>query len=654
MKIEAIELHNFGLFNGRHKIELSNSKARPITLVIGKNGRGKTTILDGVKLALYGRRARASGRAGSSYEEYLRASIHQGASREHGASVGVRLRTFVEGKYSSVDVERYWSVGKGGRVAEKLDVLVDGVRHPELMGSWDSYIEGWLPVAVSDVVYFDGEKLEDLVSAERCADVIGGSIRALLGAGLVRTLNQDLQQVLKARIKESSQGDATTRFAAVVDRMQALDSELHTVAMRTAEAQVELDSALLALEQAQESRRIAGGLSADDFEALKLNARRLRTKEAELRGELRAMLAGPLPLLLLGPTLDDVEQAVTQTISTRGSVRQLELLDSLIADIQAIAPGKGARQYAQSVTNLLKGRREELSTSLTAPLAWIEPTTPLSPTRSELEQLAALAHEAEAGINEARQLADDAESRLRLSGSSVLNDLDNEISQLSERIDALRGEIEGHIASRKALHQTKERLGQEHRTLLEHISRTDRLIDRISTEIRVVERFESQLIGEALLELEERIVDRFHYLLGKGKLLGAVTIQPGGFELGLSDARGRALQISRLSAGERQLLAISVIWSISAMSGTSLTAIIDTPLARLDKEHRASLLERYFPEAGENVLILATDAEVGPEDLKAAGKRIDSVQELIFESERGQTSIHSRQLDCDGSIEEAA
>ena len=38
--------------------------------------------------------------------------------------------------------------------------------------------------------------------------------------------------------------------------------------------------------------------------------------------------------------------------------------------------------------------------------------------------------------------------------------------------------------------------------------------------------------------------------------------------------------------------------------------IIDTPLARLDSQHRMTIVERYLPQASHQVIVLSTDTEI--------------------------------------------
>jgi DNA sulfur modification protein DndD len=62
--------------------------------------------------------------------------------------------------------------------------------------------------------------------------------------------------------------------------------------------------------------------------------------------------------------------------------------------------------------------------------------------------------------------------------------------------------------------------------------------------------------------------------------------------------------------GEKQIFAMAMLWGLTRASARPLPAVIDTPMARLDATHRRHLVERYFPHASHQVVILSTDTEV--------------------------------------------
>src|SRR5947208_3467531 len=61
MRIRNVVLQDFGLYRGRQILDLLPRKrhgaVRPVVLVGGHNGAGKTTILEALRLCLYGRLA---------------------------------------------------------------------------------------------------------------------------------------------------------------------------------------------------------------------------------------------------------------------------------------------------------------------------------------------------------------------------------------------------------------------------------------------------------------------------------------------------------------------------------------------------------------------------------------------------------------------
>ena len=58
------------------------------------------------------------------------------------------------------------------------------------------------------------------------------------------------------------------------------------------------------------------------------------------------------------------------------------------------------------------------------------------------------------------------------------------------------------------------------------------------------------------------------------------------------------------------MLASAILWTLVELSGVEMPVIIDTPLGRLDSEHRNTLINRYFPFCSSQVAILSTDTEI--------------------------------------------
>jgi DNA sulfur modification protein DndD len=110
--------------------------------------------------------------------------------------------------------------------------------------------------------------------------------------------------------------------------------------------------------------------------------------------------------------------------------------------------------------------------------------------------------------------------------------------------------------------------------------------------------------------LSALISECFRFLLRKQTLVERIFIDPVTFAVTLYDASGQPICRQRLSEGEKQLIAVSMLWGLARASARQLPAVIDTPMARLDATHRQHLVERYFPNASHQVVILSTDTEV--------------------------------------------
>ena len=99
-------------------------------------------------------------------------------------------------------------------------------------------------------------------------------------------------------------------------------------------------------------------------------------------------------------------------------------------------------------------------------------------------------------------------------------------------------------------------------------------------------------------------------LSSKSGLIKDIIIDNKSYEIHITDRSGHEIKKSGLSAGEKEVFAIALLWGLAQTSQLSLPIIIDTPLSRLDSTHRDNIINHYFPNAGNQVIILSTDTEI--------------------------------------------
>jgi len=150
----------------------------------------------------------------------------------------------------------------------------------------------------------------------------------------------------------------------------------------------------------------------------------------------------------------------------------------------------------------------------------------------------------------------------------------------------------------------------------------------------VLDEYKGALISKKVAQLQEAVTESFNTLCRKKDVLRRIIIHPVNFSVSLQNRLGGEVPKGQLSAGEKQIYAISMLWALAKTAGRPLPIIIDTPLARLDSDHRKLL-------ASHQVIILSTDTEVDQpyfEDLRhATGK----IYRLDFDPEENGTKVEN-------------
>ena len=150
MIIKRIELHNFGVYASTNEFRMSGE--RPIVLIGGMNGHGKTTFLEAVLIALYG--SNSSSFAESTYKtygQYLKSFVNVS---DNSYFTYIDLEFILDKHDSKVyKIHREWS-GAKQRVSEVIAVYENGEYSEFLTNNWAMFIENILPSGLSSFFFF--------------------------------------------------------------------------------------------------------------------------------------------------------------------------------------------------------------------------------------------------------------------------------------------------------------------------------------------------------------------------------------------------------------------------------------------------------------------------------------------------------------------
>ncbi len=110
-------------------------------------------------------------------------------------------------------------------------------------------------------------------------------------------------------------------------------------------------------------------------------------------------------------------------------------------------------------------------------------------------------------------------------------------------------------------------------------------------------------------------------------LIGQITVDED-FYLSFLDKDGQPIGSGSISHGMRQLAVTALLWALKDVAGRPLPIIVDTPLARIDRENQDNLLTHYYPNAAEQVIVLATDSEVDERKYNLVRSQLNRVYTL--------------------------
>lgn len=639
VRLSRMQLRNWKAFARADLVLPAPQDDRALVVIGGSNGFGKSSILEAFAFALFGRRAltdigflidSAGGRRGQrrSYRLHLERALHRSERARDDGMCSVSLD--FETADGPIGVERKWYFDERGGLIEEDEELVLRVgpdRQPldlppdVIAREWyQSEIERRImPASLAPFFVFDGEQVERWAERQ-LSEQIRMAISSMLGLEELSGLSDDLKSY--SRDRERNTGGAATASAdilsAEIDRLQKdVDREKATLVS----IEKSLDQYRLARDEALAKLAGTGVASHAELQTRLETEHRLTGERHRLKRELIGRVAELGPLLLVGERLQhrviDGLDADARVASAGGiEAEEIELLWQRFINFEPPLPPEVASSLRDRY--LASYLPADDQGALAKRYPFLERSTRRG-VRTILKSVEARSRERLEDVCEAIARLDDQLARL---SSAQIHQAQQ--ATLRATIQAELGEITGHIENgerqRGAVRQQLEALLAELMPRLE-------ARDRYSTAEREAQpRLRAAAAARAIASLidahRERIADLEHerfaeavtssfYALSHKKQIARIEIGTAG-AIALFDEAGRDVTDYRLSAGESQLFALALIAAVGTLIGDRLPLIVDTPLGRLDTQHRHSVLQLFGARRAQTILLTQ------PEEISAA------------------------------------
>lgn len=640
MLLKELTLTNVGPYRDTQTLKFSTAEEKPITLIGGQNGMGKTTLINALALVLYGSQSKRLIQFGN-YKQYLRNLIHNG--KDH-AAVTLRFSRQEQGRQIEYTIVRSWSdLGN-----ELFQCYMNGERDHSLTenSNWLKTVSGFIPLSIAGLAIFDGEKIEALADTDRANEILKTTIEGLLGLDLLTQLQQDLKE-LERQVIYSSVTDvereridqAQSELKRTENSVSMLTETLDTISVQIEKKQQELETIN------DEFERIGGSLFIDRYNIKDELQRAEEAKEKSLK-ELSTLASGEAPLLQLPKLLKEIVAAGEMS----AALDEAELLSTRFKERDEAIVTEAAlfleQQQLSQLDALLTNSREQSRINRDIPFH-VRPDIQTKAQRLNDEIKTQITESVRHHLDVIRANTETAEiagKKLKdLPEESEAAEAQRKVIEAELLLEQLINDQDTHAEHLRKAQSQNTRAEREVEKLLVHIvkeaeagERAKRIQRESKLAVEKIKQFRNHKATANARRIAGHIEKAAKTLFRKNDLITSIDLDPTAFSMTVKDKNGETLNPDMLSAGERQLLATSILWGLSQATDKTLPTIIDTPLGRLDSSHRSNLVEQYFPSASRQVILLSTDEEIVGDHLR---KLKAMIGEQYYLDGHGETNV---------------
>ncbi|AYA76007.1 DNA sulfur modification protein DndD [Bacillus sp. Y1] len=648
MLINSINLTNIGPYRGINKIDfkVNNKEKRNTILIGGQNGAGKTTLLNSFKLGLFGSFAFGYKTDNNEYFNKVESMLNNQAKKfgENNYKIVIDIEIVEDFKKKHYTLYRYWKY-KNNSIKEIFDVVGNGKHLDEYEKDvFHSKLKELMPPHLLDLCLFDGEEISKIINQNLLSDYIKKLSKVVFNLDLFETLEFDLESYLQQTFDTKKLSEKELEI--LDKRTQAKELNNRLLTLYNEKSNVELQKKALEEEyqNLKKDFEIHGGLVRNERDEINKKINTLESERKITQEKIRIFVANLLPFLIS-------KENISQTRKQLSEEENFQLFSKLEKSLTNEKLNGIASFIELTDTNKINALKEKI-------LETVKPTEEMyfihGASFSESAQIENVYSQLQQPLNdEYLELISSNKSKLtEISGlreklkisdnSSEFNEMLNRMEELNQLVAKVSLNLDDLDKSSSEVETKLKEVStviESYDSKIREQEKTKNAFEESQKIISLSQKFRKLQIQKKLQQVQIQATNMLKSMLRKHNYIYSIRIDPETFDVLLFDENRERIEKSTLSAGEKQILLLSIIWAIFKCSGRRVPFIFDTLLGRLDKIHKESILKELIPVCGEQVIILSTDTEIDQHHYEIITSHLAKEYTLLFNVTDKTTSV---------------
>lgn len=642
MKINEIILDNFRIYRGNNKINLSVNNAKNINLIAGKNGFGKTTFLTSLIWVFYGRmmieveeKYKKEIKSSGGYGHYLNSLLNREIKNDYDNGLVDEACFSVEISLTDVqipalpcqkiDIKRTFDYKNQ---KENLLILIDGLES-ELTNELglEVFINDFiLPREIAKFFFFDAEKIVSLAEAKSKSELrnLSKAYSEVLGIKKYEDLKKNLETLLTKLRRNGANEIEEEKLEKYLIKISELEQLIQNNIDIQNRIEIEISNKKSISDNLQEKLiREGNSISVEDLKELKSEIIILRTEQDNLKKQLKSNLE-IIPLAIVSKKIKvliekldeelyqnhdhNTDVKVVQSINnfSKKILKQLDFLNLSTSDNEEIkiliekskqefnninskVSTKILLDYNPDQVRAIKTFFNNLNGELLVQFQYlIEENKRIKFKISKINQKIKQA--------EARK-----DNPLVIKIREEKDIIDQEIIDLYKKNQVLISELGGYKfqldSNKKVLSELEKNFTLAKVDKQKYVV-TEELLNKIKSTINLIKT-------EKKYSLQKSIKIGLEQIMHKKELIKDVKIiiDEDVMDILLIDNNDKLIDKESLSKGEQQLYATALLKALVDESGINFPIFIDSPLQKFDKFHSKNIIENFYPNISEQVVL---------------------------------------------------